>query len=108
MGGAPGADQGGRAMSESVKIRIAGTKEQVEDLTAKLKELSKQWGSRKIFRVKRYDRGEHSQLSKYHRTFGARRYVNYITMKVPEDPQQLSPAKRALLKAMMEMKFDEF
>ena len=77
--------------SESIKIRIAGNKKDVEWLTEKLRELSKQWGSKKIFRVKRYDRIiETGKLWKYHRTFGARRYVNYITMKIPEDPQQIS------------------
>lgn len=70
---------------ESLKIRVAGTKEQVELLTEQLRNWSKQWGKRKIFRVKRYDRGH--DPSKYHRTFGARRYVNYIDVKLPKDPR---------------------
>ena len=71
---------------ESLKIRVAGNKEQVELFTEKVREWSKQWGKRKIFKVKRYDRGHN--LSKYHRTFGSKRFVNYITIKLPEDPQQ--------------------
>ena len=72
-------------MSESMKIRIAGAKEQVEQLTEKLREWSKQWGKRKIFRVKRYDRQKHGHIAKYHATFGNRRFVNYIEMKLPKD-----------------------
>ena len=71
---------------ESVKIRIAGTQAQVELLTEQLREWSKQWGERKIFRVKRYDRGHNP--SKYHRTFGARRFVNYIDMKLLRIPSK--------------------
>jgi len=84
-------------MSESIKIRVAGTKEQVEEFTEKVREWSKQWGKRKIFRVKRYDRtkGAHNGKPwKYHPTFGARRYVNYITMKLPGIPSKLPGALR--------------
>lgn len=83
-------------MSESLKIRIAGTKEQVEEITEKLRELSKQWGKRKIFRVKRYDRGAQGKINKYHLTFGARRFVNYIEMKIPGDPPKIAEAAEAL------------
>lgn len=79
-------------MSESVKIRVAGNKLQVEILTEQLREWSKQWGKKKIFRVKRYDRNQGASNGtpcKYHRTFGARRFVNYIDMKLPEDPQKI-------------------
>ena len=83
---------GGRGMSEeSVKVRIAGTKSQVELLTEQLREWSKQWGKRKIFRVKRYDRGHN--LGKYHLTFGARRFVNYVEMKLPRIPSNLEAAE---------------
>lgn len=71
----------------SLKIRVAGTQAQVEMLTEQLRNLSKSWGARKIFRVKRYDRTSGSLTGsawKYHRTFGARRFVNYITLKLPE------------------------
>ncbi len=74
---------------ESLKIRIAGDKPQVEELTEKLREWSKQWGERKVFRVKRFDREAQGSINKYHLTFGARRYVNYIEMKLPGDPQQI-------------------
>ena len=65
-----------------LKIRIAGDLRQVEDLTAKLREWSKQWGKRKIFNVRRYDRGE--KRNKYHLTLGSAQFVNYIKMKIPE------------------------
>jgi len=77
-------------MSESLKIRVAGTKAQVELLTEQLRAWSKSWGKRKIFRVKRYDRVKGSSTGdpwKYHQSFGARRFVNYITMKLPKDPR---------------------
>ena len=76
---------------ESLKIRVAGNKKQVEEFTEKVREWSKQWGNRKIFRVKRYDRGHN--LGKYHRTFGARRYVNYITIKLPRIPSNSQEEK---------------
>lgn len=79
-------------MNETLKIRIAGSKDQVEELTEKLREFSKQWGSKKIFRVKRYDRGAQGKINKYHLTFGARRFVNYIEMKIPGDPQKILEA----------------
>jgi len=78
-------------MSENIKIRVAGNKEQVEEFTEKVREWSKQWGKRKIFRVKRYDRQKGAgtgKIWKYHPTFGARRFVNYITMKLPKIPSK--------------------
>lgn len=66
----------------TIKIRIAAhTKEQAEELTRILAKLAKSWGKRKIISVRRYDRGE--DINKYHRTFGSRRYVNYIDMQLP-------------------------
>lgn len=79
-------------MSESLKIRVAGTQAQVEQLTGQLREWSKQWGKRKIFRVKRYDRMDGAgsgEIWKYHPTFGARRFINYIEMKLPQAPGKL-------------------
>jgi len=79
----------GNPMSESVKVRITGTKPQVELLTEQLRDWSKQWGKKKIFRVKRYDRQKNGHINKYHLTFGARRFVNYIEMKLPRIPSKL-------------------
>jgi len=82
-------------MSESLKIRIAGDQKKVELLTEKLRDWSKQWGERKIFRVKRYDRGKEGKINKYHLTFGARRFVNYIQMKLPGIPDNSQEEEKA-------------
>lgn len=68
------------------KVRIAGDPQQLDRIITILKENAKQWGQRKIFRVKTYDRGE--DLAKYHRTFGNRRYVAYVTMELKKNEKQ--------------------
>lgn len=71
---------------KGVKIRIAGDLQETNIIVEKLREWAKPWGNRLIFRVKRYDRGpEVVTGKKYHRTFGARRYVAYVHMNISED-----------------------
>lgn len=70
-----------------LKVRICGDLAQMNILTEKLREMSKQWGSRKIFRIRRYKR-QHNPKAKYDRSFGDSEYIYYIRMKVLSDEQR--------------------
>lgn len=72
---------------KDIKIRlICEDPRQMERLSEKLRSWSKQWGSRKIFSVRRYKRnnGAFNDKNKYDRSFGNAPVIYYIRMKLPE------------------------
>ena len=67
---------------EDLKIRVVGDPRQTEGLLELLKDVSKTWGKRKIFQIRKYKR-QNGAKSIYNRSFGNAEFIYYIKMKIP-------------------------